>query len=185
MENEKLQTMEEALGSVPDKLKTWISGVWNAIANGKKVNPKYQQSLGRVSQKAKDAVKNFYGKNVSKQIITPKNLQHIYERHGKYIERELADRQIPVTAELAALIPDVLSNPDSVEESGLTGKNGYEAIAISKEYADGTVHVVEAVLKNNILEVWTVYVWNKEKTLKKRLAYGSSETGSHNAIPPQ
>ena len=177
--------MEEAQANVPEKLREWIFGVWKTIAKGKKVNPKYQQSLGKVSEKTKEAVKKFYGKNVSKQIITPQDLLHVYERHGKYIKREIADEQIPVNEDIAILIPDVLSNPDSIKESGLTGKDGYETIILSKEYADGTVHVVEAILKNNILEVWTVYVWSREKAEKKRLAYGSPKTGSHNAIPPQ
>jgi len=43
MENEHLQTVEDALANVPEKLRNWLSGVWNAIAEGKKINPKYQQ----------------------------------------------------------------------------------------------------------------------------------------------
>jgi formylmethanofuran dehydrogenase subunit D len=170
MENEKLQTMEEALANVPEELELWLFNIWNAIVKKKIRNLKYIKDLGEIPQKTKEAVKKFYGKNVSRQVIKPEDLRHIYERHGKNIKRELADGQILVTAKIAALIPDILSNPDSVEESSLTGKDGHETIAVSKEYADGTVHVVEAVLKNNILEVWTAYVWSKEKTIKKRLA---------------
>ncbi|MDR0517694.1 MAG: hypothetical protein LBH25_11680 [Fibromonadaceae bacterium] len=170
MESEKLQTMEEAFDNVQEDLRIWISNIWNAIAKKKVRNLKYIKDLGEVSQKTKEAVKKFYGKNISRQVIKPEDLRHVYERHGKSIKKEIADRQIPITAEIAALIPAVLASPDCIEESDLTGKEGYETITISKEYADGTVHVVGAVLKNNILEVWTAYVWNREKTIKKRLA---------------
>jgi hypothetical protein len=175
MDSENLQTMEEALINVPEKLRNWISGVWKSIvAANKKINPKYQQDLGKASQKTKDAVKEFYGKNVSKQIIKPENLEHIYKSHSKNPQKELADGQIPITAEIAALIPDVLANPDTIRKSVPTNKSGYESVILSKEYADGTVHVVEAIPKNNVLEIYTAYVWSKEKAEKKRLAYGSA-----------
>ncbi|MDR2731639.1 MAG: hypothetical protein LBB36_00290, partial [Fibromonadaceae bacterium] len=121
-----LQTMEEARDNVPEKQKEWLSGVWKTIAKGKKVNPKYQQSLGKVSEKTKEAVKKFYGKNVSKQVITPGDLLHIYERHGKYPKAEIKNNQIPVTVEIAVLILDVLANPDDVIKGDPTKKMGYE-----------------------------------------------------------
>jgi len=185
MENENLQTMEEALANVPDKLKTWISGVWKAITKGKKINPKYQQDMGKVSTKTKEAVKEFYGKNVSRQIMKPENLRHIYERHGKYPKTEIKNEQIPITADIAATIPDVLKNPDNVRKGTPTKKGGYETVILSKKYADGSFHIVNAILKNNVLEIYTAYVWNRNKVEKKRLAYGSCETGSNCAIPPQ
>jgi len=187
MDGENLKTMEEALANVPEKLKNWIYGVWKSIAASKKVNPKYQQDLGKVSQKTKDAVKKFYGKNISKQIIKPENLRHIYERHGRYPKTEIKNGQIPITADIAAAIPDVLANPDSVKKGEPTNKNGYETVMLSKEYADGSFHIVNAILKNNVLEVYTAYIWNREKTEKRRLAHGSSisETGSNGAIPLQ
>jgi len=95
MENENLQTMEEALANVPDKLKTWISGVWEAITKGKKVNSKYQQDMGKVSPKTKEAIKEFYGKNVSKQIMKPENLRHIYDRHGDNCRHSSHDTRCP------------------------------------------------------------------------------------------
>jgi hypothetical protein len=67
----------------------------------------------------------------------------------------------------------------------LTKKNGYETVVLSKEYADGSLHILNAVLKNNVLEIYTAYVWNRDKTEKRRLAYGNRETGSNSAIPPQ
>jgi hypothetical protein len=170
MESEKLQTMEEALGNVPKELAAWLSSIWNATAKKKVRNLKHIKDLGEVPKKTKEAVKLFYGKNVSKQIIKPESLRHIYNRHGKDKEKEIMDRQIPITAEIAALIPDVLANPGSIGKSRLTGKDGYETIVLSKEYADGAVHVVEAILKNSIMEVWTAYVWNKDKMKTKRLA---------------
>jgi len=170
MDSKNLQTMEDALVNVPEKLKYWFSVMWDAIVKRKVKNLKYIKDLGDVSQKTKEAIEKFYGKTVSKQVITPYDLKHIYNRHGKDIEKELADGQIPITAEIIALIPDVLANPDNAIESNPTGKSGYETIALSKEYADGMIHVVEAILKNNVLEVYTVYIWNKEKTEKKRLA---------------
>ena len=170
MDSENLQTMEEALINVPEKLKSWLSAMWNATVKRKVKNLKYIKDLGDVSQKTKEAVEEFYGKAVSKQVITPYDLKHIYDRHGKDIEKELADEQIPITAEIVALIPDVLANPDNVRKSHSANKNGYETIVLSKEYADGTVHAVEAILKSNVLEVYTAYVWNKGKTEKKRLA---------------
>jgi len=187
MENEHLQTVEDALANVPEKLRNWLSSVWNAIAEGKKINPKYQQDLGRISQKTKEAVKEFYGKNVSKQIIKPENLRHIYDRHGKYPKAEIKNNQIPITANIASTIPDVLANPDNVKKGVPTNKCGYETVILSKEYADGSLHVVNAILKNNVLEVYTAYVWNKEKTEKRRQAYGSviSETSSNSAISLQ
>jgi len=48
MNNKNLQTMEEALANVPDKLKLWLSDIWKAIEKGKKVNPKYQQDMGKI-----------------------------------------------------------------------------------------------------------------------------------------
>jgi len=185
MESENPQTMEEALGNVPSKLKAWISGVWDAIANGRKVNPKYQQDMGEVSRKTKEAVREFYGKNVSKQIIKPENLRHIYDRHGRYPKTEIKNGQIPITATIAATMPDVLSNPDSIRKGALTKKNGHETVILSKEYADGSLHIVNAVLKSNVLEIYTAYVWGKDKTEKRRLAYGSRKTGSNSAIPPR
>jgi len=177
MENSDLQTMKDALINVPKELRIWISSMWNAVAKKKIRNLKYMKDLGCVSQKTREAVKKFYGKNISKQKIKPECLRHIYSRHGKDIEKELLDKQIPITGEIAALIPDVLASPDKVIESGLTGKGCYETITLSKEYADGTFYVVDAVLKDNILEVWTAYVWNKEKTEKKRL------TGKNDIVP--
>jgi hypothetical protein len=169
MENEK-QTMESAMANVPEELGIWLSSIWKAIVKKKIRNLKYIKDLGKVSQKTKETVKKFYGKNVSKQIVTPEGLRHIYDQHGKNTKKELADKQIPITAKIIALLPDVLANPDNVKKSGLTGKDDNETITLSKEYADGTIHVVEAILKNNILEIWTVYVWSKEKSEKKRLA---------------
>jgi hypothetical protein len=187
VEKENLLTMEGALANVPEKLRNWISDIWKAIEKKKKVNPKYQQNLGKVSQKTKEAIKKLYGKNVSKQIIKPENLRHIYDRHGRYAKTEIKNDQIPITANIAAIIPDVLANPDNVEKGLPTNKAGYETVKISKEYADGSLHIVNAILKNNVLEIYTVYVWNKEKTEKRRLAYGStiSGTGSNSAIPSQ
>ena len=179
--------MKEALSNVTEKQKAWFSGVWKSIVKCKKVNSKYQHNLGKASQKTKDAIKNFYGKNVSKQIIKPENLEHIYKSHSKNIQKELADGQVPITEDIVSLIPDVLANPDGIRKSGLTNKSGYESIVLSKEYADGTVHVVEAIQKNNVLEVYTFYVWNKDKTEKKRLAYGSAvlrASGLNNINPP-
>jgi len=185
MESKNLHTMEEALGNVPDKLKAWISGVWDAIANGRKVNPKYQQDMGEVSRKTKEAVKEFYGKNVSRQIIKPENLRHIYDRHGRYPKTETKNGQIPMTAAIAATLPDVLANPDSVRKGALTKKSGHQTVVLSKEYADGSIHIVNAVLKSNVLEIYTAYVWDKGKAEKRRLACGSRETGSNSAIPPR
>ncbi|MDR2999779.1 MAG: hypothetical protein LBU89_00825 [Fibromonadaceae bacterium] len=186
MENKKTQTMEEALSNVPDKLRAWISGVWKTIAKGKKINPKfqYQQNLGKISRKTKDAIQNFYGKNISKQIIKPESLRHIYSRHGKYPETEIKNGQIPMTASIAAIIPDVMANPDSVRIGGKTKKCKHETVILSKEYADGSLHIVNAILKNNLLMVHTAYVWNREKTEKRRMAYGSQKTGSNSAIQP-
>jgi len=169
-EAKSLQTTEEALANVPERLKSWFSAIWIAIVKRKIKNLKYIKDLGEASQKTKDAVKKFYKKNVSKQIIKPENLRHIYEHHGKNIKKELADGQIPITTKIASLIPDILANPDNVREGNPTGKNNYETIVLSKEYADGMIHVVEAILKDNVLEVYTAYAWNKEKTEKKRLA---------------
>jgi hypothetical protein len=187
MDGKNIKTMEEALANVPEKLKNWIYSVWKSIVANKKVNPKYQQDLGKVSQKTKDAVKEFYGKNISKQIIKPENLRHIYERHGRYPKTEIKNGQIPITADIAAVIPNVLANPDSVKKGEPTNKDGYETVILSKEYADGSFHIVNAILKNNVLEIYTAYVWNREKTEKRRLAHGSSisETGSNGAIPLQ
>ena len=179
--------LEESQNNVWEKPKVWIFNIWKAIENKKKINPKYRQNLGKVSERTKEAIKIFYGKNVSKQIIKPENLLHIYNRHGRYPKTEIENEQIPITADIAARIPDVLANPDYIKKGGLTKKNNYETVIISKKYADGSFHIVNAILKNNVLEVHTAYVWNKEKTEKRRMAHGSriSETGSNNAIPPQ
>jgi len=187
MDSGNLQTMEDALANVPEKLRNWFFGVWKSIAKGEKINPKYQQDLGKISEKTKESVKKFYGKNVSKQIIKPENLQHIYDRHGKYPKIEVKNSQIPITADIAATIPDVLANPDNVKKGVPTNKSGYETVILSKEYADGSLHVVNAILKNNVLEIYTAYVWNKEKTEKRRMAYGSaiSGTSSNGAISLQ
>ena len=45
-----------------------------------------------------------------------------------------------------------------------------------KEYADGTVHTVTAIVNDNTLKVHTVYVWDKEKT--KKQALGANRTVS-------
>jgi len=98
-----------------------------------------------------------------------------------------SNNQIPITADIAATIPDVLAKPDNVKKGVPTNKSGYETVILSKEYADGSLHVVNAILKNNILEIYTAYVWNKEKTEKRRMAYGSSisRTSSNCAISLQ
>ncbi|MDR1811416.1 MAG: hypothetical protein LBQ87_01150 [Candidatus Fibromonas sp.] len=106
---------------------------------------------------------------------------------ARYPKTEIKNGQIPITADTAAVIPDVLANPDGVKKGEPTNKNGCETIILSKEYADGSFHIVNAILKNNVLEVYTAYVWNREKIEKRRLAHGSviSETGSNGAIPLQ
>jgi len=101
------------------------------------------------------------------------------------VKTEIKDGQIPMTADIAATIPDVLRNPDNVRKGTLTKKNGYETVIISKKYADGSFHIVNAILKNNVLEIYTAYVWDMDKVEKRRSVYGSRETGSNCAIPPQ
>jgi hypothetical protein len=159
--------MEEAKANVPEPLRKWIASVWNAIAKRKSVNRKFVQDMGPVAEKTQTAVRQLYGRTVSKQIITPKDLEHIYVQHGRNPQKELADEQIPMTAELAAMIPDVLAAPDFVEQGTHETAGNNPTILLSKEYVDGTIRVVEAVLKNNILEVWTAYAWNASKTEKK------------------
>jgi hypothetical protein len=180
--NEKfnLPSLEEARKNVPEDTRNWLTKVWNKIVSrkGEGINNNSPKDLGNVSQKTKQAVKEFYGKNVSKQIITPNGLGHIYREHGKDIARELNDKQIPMTAETIANIPDVLANPDNVRQGGKTGRDGYDTVVLSKKYADGTIHVVDAILKNNVLEVWTSYTWNNAKTEKKNSARGVTTTVS-------
>ena len=134
--------LKDAQKNVPEKLRIWIFNIWKAIESKKKINPKYRQNLGKVSEKTKEAVKIFYGKIVSKQIIKPENLLHIYNRHGRYPKMEIENEQIPITADIAATIPDVLANPDFIRKRSLTKKNSYETVIISKKYDDGSIHII-------------------------------------------
>jgi len=166
-----LLTMEEARATVPEVIKNWLSNIWNTIIKKthRNINGKNEIELGPISNKVRDAVNAFYGKSISKQIITLKGLKHIYDTHGSDITKELNDGQIPMTLENIGLIPDVLAHPDYIRKGSKTKRGGYDTLVISKQYADGTLHVVDAIIKNNALEVWTAYTWSKEKTIKKSL----------------
>jgi hypothetical protein len=145
------------------------------------VNRKFVQDMGPVAEKTQAAVRQLYGRTVSKQIITPKDLEHIYMQHGRNPQKELADEQIPMTADLVALIFDVLASPDLVEAGVRKTASGEPTIILSKGYEDGSIRIVDAVLKNNVLEVWTAFAWNAAKAKKKRQAVQGIESGTTQA----
>jgi hypothetical protein len=165
--------MKDAAQAVPEGISARLKTFWAKVVSGRrKLNGKHSICIGEISEKVKNAVFDIYGKNVTRQTITIDDMKHIYYRHGKNIAKELADGQIPVTEEIVALIPDVLTDPDHINCGGKTKGQGYDTIVVSKEYADGCVHTVHAVINDSTLKIHTLYVWNEEKAKNKRLDCG-------------
>ena len=78
-------------------------------------------------------------------------------------------RRLPLEFVSLCVSYKLAENPDYVEKGKRPTKEGYNTILLAKEYADGKVHVVEAIQNNNILRVHTAYIWDKTKAGKKNL----------------
>lgn len=165
--------MNDAIMNVPPNVSKMLLVFWGkVVSNAKGLNGKHSISLGYVSDKVNRKVNALYGKRVTRQTITVNDIIHIYREHGKNHAKELADDQIPVTGDNIVLIYDVLTDPDSIISGHKTRRQGYDTIMLSKEYADGTVHVTEAIIDGDTLKVHTVYIWNAVKTGRKKQALG-------------
>ena len=174
MQNMRL-TIKEAVLRVSMSLRGRLKRAFRQAVSGQDASGgKRVIYLGGADQAVKGTLEHLYGKKIERVIITYENIKHMYNHHGKRVERELGRGQIPVTEEIVALIPDVLDKPDSVEGGKQT--SGYDTINVSKEYSDGTVHLVMAIVGESTIRAHTLWVWNAERT--KNEASGDFKTVS-------
>jgi len=174
-------SMEEARQNVPEEKRRWLNNVWNSAIAGKgRANrPVY---FNKPNKKLNAEVSRVFGKeiNIDNQSVTLGYVRHINNYHGvdsPYLGKD----EIPVTKDVFALIPDVLENFDTIEKSNKQTTRGEDAIKITKHYSDGTMTIVDAVVKIDDpkkpnkanLEIRTVYV-DKSKESAVATNYSSA-----------
>jgi len=172
---ETMPSMEEALESVPEKIRVKLGHGWN-MATTEKKDPHRRLYFNRPSQRLVNEVNMVLGEylDIDNQFITHGHIRHINKEHG--IGRETSSNQIPVTENVFTLIPHTLENFDNVEKSPRKTSDGHEVVKITKQYSDGQVVIADAILQKNSpngtnkasLEIRSIYVKELDNGGKER-----------------
>lgn len=143
--------------------------------------------MGTMPESASAFVKSSTGVDVTgyTAILPGSSVQHIFNRHGN-VQTEAARGQQAVTAEDIALIPQVLSTPDSVTLSEEADAMGRPVLLFSKQIG-GTYITAQAVTDGRkALTTNTLWIQKKKNPLVTTSDADVSADPAHNVqnVPP-
>lgn len=112
-------------------------------------------------------------------------IRHMFKRHGDPIV-ETARGQVPLTPDMAAQIPSVLSAPDKVKLSDATDKRGRRVLIFEKTIGDYYITAQAISDGTHSLQTDTLYVQKMKDPLVATSDASVSADPAHNAqsVPP-
>lgn len=134
--------------------------VQNFIENSKLLPSNAKLYFGKISNILADKIKKTAGINLENYNISLKadSIKHILKGHSN--QNEVLRGQIPVIDSDFNLIPSIISNYDTVEQSGTT-KDNKPVLTFTKQIGDKYYLVNYVSDKNHNLEVQTM--WKQQK----------------------
>lgn len=129
--------------------------------------------VGKIKQNVADSIKSKLGIDTNNYNISlsADNIRHAINQHSN-IKKETARGQEPLTIEDFENIPDIINNPDNLEEAGKS-KQGKPAIRFEKNINGNNVVITYTSDKHKTLEFQTMYKFKNDK--KNSLVTASNE----------
>lgn len=152
------------------------------IESAKKIPSNAKLYFGKISENLSNRIKQTINLDLNNYNISLKadSIRHILRKHGN--NSEILRGQIPVNPEDFKLIPQIISNYDSVETSGTTNE-GKPAITFSKKFGNNYYLVTYVSDKNHNLEVQTMWKQKKnpataDNTIKSPIQTSETDSGT-------
>lgn len=185
-EQEKINLSSGAKNKVVTTFQDAVQFVRNALKNKGSSDRAY---MGKVPDSTARRVMQETGMDISgyNAILSSDNVRHIIKNHGDPI-METARRQITVSAEDIAAIPEVLAAPDSVYLSDKKDSRGRPVIVFEKQIGDNFVTMQAVSDGTHSIQTDTLFK-QKKKSSQGTEYYNAGENAdpAHNArsVPPQ
>ena len=138
------------------KIATNPQDVSSFVESAKKVPSNSKLYFGKIGKTIADKIKSTLGVEIENYNISLKadSIKHILSHHSS--NKESLRGQIPIVETDFNLIPEIVSNYDGVEKSGITPQ-GKPVITIKKQIGDIYYLINYVSNKNHNLEVKTMY----------------------------
>lgn len=91
-----------------------------------------------------------------KHLIDSEGLRHMVKEHGP--GRETRSGQVPITREDILKIPQIVSNPDTIEKGGISERRQLQGVVFSKRFNGTTYYVAEDWSREKVLVAKTLYI---------------------------
>lgn len=145
------------------KIATNPQDVSSFVESAKKVPSNAKLYFGKIGKTIADKIKSKLGIEIENYNISLKadSIKHILSHHSS--NKESLRGQVPIVETDFNLIPEIVSNYDSVEESGITPQ-GKPVITFKKQIGDVYYLVNYVSNKNHNLEVQTMYKQQKKNS---------------------
>lgn len=145
------------------KIATNSQDVSSFVESAKKIPSNAKLYFGKIGKTVANKIKTQLGIDVENYNISLKadSIKHILFHHSS--KNEILRGQVPIVESDFNLIPEIVSNYDSVEKSGTT-QQGKPALTFKKQIGD-TYYLINYISnKNHNLEVQTMYKQKKKNS---------------------
>ncbi len=139
-----------------------IQDIVNFVESAKNVPSNAKLYFGKIGNNIATKIKNSLGINVENYNISLKadSIRHILKHHSN--KTEVLRGQVPVTTEDFKLIPNIISEYDTIKQSGVTEQNK-PSITFEKQIGDNYYAVSYVSDKSNSLDIQTMYKTQQKK----------------------